>query len=74
MEIPTLLVLGKLDFAVPYQTWESVIKESKNINYVLMENASHNPHTEESTQKQFNDHFISFLIKKENCALQGAKN
>ena len=47
---PTLLILGKLDFAIPYQTWEDVIVDKKNINYILMENASHNPQTEELTE------------------------
>ena len=61
LSVPTLLVLGKLDFAIPHKTWEEVIAGKENIKYILMENASHNPHTEESSQKEFNEHWLAWM-------------
>lgn len=43
---PILLVLGKLDFAVPYTAWEDLIEGLDHIEYVLLDQDSHNPQTE----------------------------
>jgi proline iminopeptidase len=43
---PILLVLGKLDFAIPYTAWEELIRGLDNVDYVLLEMDSHNPQTE----------------------------
>ena len=59
--IPTIVILGKLDFVIPYKAWEELINNKANIEYVLLENASHNPHTEESTQNEFDKHLIDWI-------------
>lgn len=46
LEMPTLVILGKLDYAIPYTAWEGVIEGLQNLDYVLLENDSHNPQTE----------------------------
>lgn len=43
---PILLVLGKLDFIVPYTAWEELIDGLDNVDYVLLPEDSHNPQTE----------------------------
>lgn len=43
---PTLLVLGKLDFAIPYLAWERLLQGVSGVDYVLLEEDSHNPQTE----------------------------
>lgn len=47
VQAPILLVLGKLDFAIPYTAWEELIGGLGNVDYVLLELDSHNPHTED---------------------------
>ncbi len=59
--VPTIVILGKLDFVIPYKAWEELINNKANIEYVLLENASHNPHTEESTQNEFDKHLIDWI-------------
>lgn len=46
LSAPTLLVLGKLDFAVPYLAWERLLDGLSGVDYVLLEEDSHNPQTE----------------------------
>jgi proline iminopeptidase len=46
LRAPILLVLGKLDFAIPYTVWEDLIAGLGNVEYVLLETDSHNPQTE----------------------------
>lgn len=46
VQAPTLLVLGKLDFAVPYTAWEELIEGVESVDYVLLPEDSHNPQTE----------------------------
>lgn len=46
IDAPILLVLGKLDFAVPFTVWEELIEGVEGIEYVLMDDQSHNPQTE----------------------------
>lgn len=46
IEVPVLLVLGKLDFAIPYVTWEPLIQGLENVTYVRLDEDSHNPQTE----------------------------
>ena len=46
IRVPVLLVLGKLDFAVPYTAWEELLDGLRNVEYVLLEADSHNPQTE----------------------------
>lgn len=58
----TALILGKYDFAIPHMAWEEVIKNTK-VDYYLMENASHNPFTEEVSQKEFDSILINWITK-----------
>lgn len=64
LSVPTLVLLGKLDFAIPYKAWEEIIAENEQIDYILMEEASHNPHTEPSTVGAFNTHLIGWMAKQ----------
>ena len=57
LKIPTLVILGKLDFAIPYTAWEQIFNKihNKNIKYHLINEASHNPQTEEITAFKFDE-------------------
>ena len=46
LKVPTLVVLGRLDFAIPYTTWQSLIAGLVNIGCHVMNEDSHNPQTE----------------------------
>jgi proline iminopeptidase len=46
LETPLMVVVGKLDFAIPYTVWEEIAGEFPNIQYILLEEDSHNPQTE----------------------------
>ena len=57
IQAPILLVLGRLDFLVPYTVWEQLIDGVESIDYVLLPDDSHNPQTE------FPDRFDPILIE-----------
>ena len=57
VQAPILLILGRLDFAVPYTAWEELIEGVESIDYVLLPADSHNPQTE------FPDRFDPVLIE-----------
>lgn len=61
ISVPTLLVLGKIDFVIPYKSWEEILGHNPQIKYILMENAGHNPHTEESTQADFDRYLLRWI-------------
>jgi proline iminopeptidase len=46
LQMPTLVVLGKLDYAIPHVAWEQVVDGLENLDYVLLAEDSHNPQTE----------------------------
>jgi proline iminopeptidase len=46
LRMPTLVILGKLDYAIPHVAWEPVINGIQNIDYVLLSEDAHNPQTE----------------------------
>lgn len=46
LKMPTLLILGKLDYAVPHIAWEEIIHDLPHLTYVLLEKHGHNPQTE----------------------------
>ena len=46
LDVPTLVVLGKLDYGVPYTVWPPLVEGLPNVTYVLLEQDSHNPMTE----------------------------
>ena len=65
LNIPSLVVHGKLDFGIPYTAWEQLLSEVNNeyITYSLIENASHNPQTEEISAKEFDEVLTSWISK-----------
>lgn len=46
LEVPTLVVVGKHDYGVPYTAWEALVADNPAISYVVMDQDSHNPQTE----------------------------
>lgn len=56
-----IIILVILSCNIPYKAWEELIINKTSIEYVLMENASHNPHTEEITQSDFDKHLIDWI-------------
>jgi proline iminopeptidase len=57
--VPSLLVLGRLDFAVPYGLWEELIAGLDHFTYVLLPEDSHNPHAE--SPERFDPELIAWL-------------
>lgn len=62
IKVPILLVLGKLDYAIPYFTWQPLIEGMPNISYHLLESDSHNPMTE--APERFDPILTSWLTKQ----------
>ena len=46
VRVPSLLVLGRLDFAIPHTVWEAFIAGLHHVKNVLLQEDSHNPHAE----------------------------
>jgi proline iminopeptidase len=46
LQVPTLLILGKEDYAVPFTFWEKLVEGLGELDYILLDKASHNPQTE----------------------------
>ena len=46
VRVPSLLVHGRLDFAIPHTVWEALLAGLHHVTYVLVPEASHNPHAE----------------------------
>lgn len=46
IEVPILVIVGQLDFAIPHTVWEELVDGLDNVTYVLLEGESHNPQTE----------------------------
>ncbi len=59
VRVPSLLVLGRLDFAVPHTVWEDLITGLQHCTYVLLPEASHNPHAE--SPERFDTELIAWL-------------
>jgi pimeloyl-ACP methyl ester carboxylesterase len=57
--VPSLLVLGRLDFAIPYTVWEVLIDELYHCKYILLQETSHNPHAE--SPERFDTALIAWL-------------
>ncbi len=60
LKMPCLLVLGQLDFTVPYTTWEPLLSGT-GITYHLMPQASHNPFTESVSAGKFNRILLQWI-------------
>ena len=63
LKMPTLVIVGKLDFACPYTAWEQILQDT-NIDYQLMQDASHNPQTEKTTEEEFDKILMTWVSKK----------
>ncbi len=61
LPMPTLVILGKLDYAIPHVAWEPVINGIQSIDYVLMSEDAHNPQTE--FPERFDPIVIEWLSK-----------
>jgi proline iminopeptidase len=59
LSTPTLLMLGRLDYAIPHVAWEEIIGGLPQLTYVLLENVSHNPQTE--SPERFGHELTSWL-------------
>jgi proline iminopeptidase len=46
IEMPTLLVLGQLDFGIPHVAWDEIRSDLPSLTYVLLPEDGHNPQTE----------------------------
>jgi hypothetical protein len=49
----------QLDYAIPYTAWEGVIDGLGNLDYILLEEDSHNPRTE--FPERFDPAFVNWL-------------
>ena len=59
VSVPSLLVLGRLDFAIPYTVWEELIVGLHHFKSVLLQEDSHNPHAE--SPERFDTELIAWL-------------
>jgi proline iminopeptidase len=50
IDAPVLVVLGRLDFAIPHTVWEELLSGLNSVTYVLLEEDSHNLQTEAPTR------------------------
>lgn len=64
LKMPTLVILGKLDFAIPYTAWEQMLQNT-NISYQLIRDASHNPQTEKTTEQEFDRILTTWISNNE---------
>jgi len=61
IDLPTLLILGRLDYSIPYVAWEEVIEDLSSLTYVLLEEDSHNPQTE--APERFDRELVEWLMQ-----------
>jgi pimeloyl-ACP methyl ester carboxylesterase len=61
VDVPILVVVGKLDFAIPFREWEELLAGLDNVTYVLLEEDSHNPQTEAS--ERFDPRLLEWFTK-----------
>ena len=59
LQVPTLLIHGNLDFAVPHTVWEEIIAGIPLIDYELLTEVGHNPMIE--SPKTFDETVIDWL-------------
>jgi proline iminopeptidase len=59
---PTLVVLGRLDYAIPYLTWEPLVNGLPNVTLRVLEGESHNPQTEHP--QRFDSILVSFVKRQ----------
>ena len=59
IDMPTLLILGKLDYGIPHVTWEALIHGLPDFSYILLPEDGHNPQTE--SPNRFDPELINWL-------------
>ena len=64
LKMPTLVILGKLDFAIPHTAWEKILQNT-TVDYQLMREASHNPQTETATAPEFDSIVSTWILNNE---------
>lgn len=62
IKVPVLVVLGRLDYAVPYYTWPQLVEGLPNVTLRVLDTDSHNPQTE--APQRFDPILLGFLTKK----------
>ena len=58
---PTLVVVGKEDYSVPYTVWEPLVEGIPHVTYVVLEEDGHNPQTE--APERFDPVLIEWLSR-----------
>lgn len=59
LTVPSLVILGRLDFAIPHTVWEELLEPHPGISYVLLQEDSHNPQTE--NPKRFDTELLNWF-------------
>ncbi|MFC0536321.1 alpha/beta fold hydrolase [Pelagicoccus mobilis] len=62
IEVPTIVVLGKYDYVVPYTLWESSYESVPDFKLVLFEKSGHTPQLEEP--QRFDEELVRWLNQK----------
>ena len=62
IKVPVLVVLGRLDYAVPYYTWPQLVEGLPNVTLRVLDTDSHNPQAE--APQRFDPILLAFLTKK----------
>ncbi len=59
IEMPTMLILGKLDYGIPHVAWEELIQGLPALTYILLPEDAHNPQTE--SPERFDPELINWF-------------
>jgi proline iminopeptidase len=59
--VPIFLVLGRYDYAVPYEAWSGIKEKIPHLTYELFDRSAHFPMLEE--RARFDDRLIRWLAK-----------
>jgi proline iminopeptidase len=59
LHVPSLLMLGRMDFAIPHTVWEALIGGLPHVTYVLLPEDSHNPPAE--SPERFDTELIAWF-------------
>lgn len=63
IKIPTLVVHGKLDYAIPHFTWQPLVEGLPNVVLQVLDDESHNPQTEHP--QRFDPILVKFLTPEQ---------
>jgi proline iminopeptidase len=62
LRMPTLVVLGRVDYAVPYVTWKPLVEGLGHVRLEVLDGEGHNPQTERP--QRFDPVLASFIKEK----------